>query len=156
MMNLRELEDNNVVCDLVKQIISDDIFRNNCELYCKQILDDGTITKEDIPLLVNLCIVTYNNYNKIKVSKKLLKPVLMLLLTKILRLYGSSAELDENLLLLLLEPHIDLLLMSISMNNCKWCCCGSKPDNKVEHQEMVYKNLKLTKIKSQGNTITRP
>ena len=155
-MYLKDLENNKVVCDLVKQIINDDVFRNSCELYCKQILDDGTITKEDIPLLVNLCVVTYNNYNKIKVSKKLLKPVFMLLLTKILGMFESSSELDENLLLLLLEPHIDLLLMSISMSNCKWPCCGSKQDNKLEYQEMVYKNLKLTKMKSQENTIVRP
>jgi len=145
-MNLTYLEKNKVVRDLVNSIISDKTFMEKCEMNFKQIFEDGKVDKDDIPLIINLFLTVYNNHNKIRVSKANLKPVFMLLITRLLTEFKGDTGLDEQMILLLLEPQIDILLMSVKAINCKFPCCGSKPQEAEEKEVQVYHKMKLNKI----------
>ena len=113
-MNIKDLEKNDIVKALVNSIIADKTFKSKCEMNFKQIFDDGKVDKDDIPIIINLVLTIYNNHNKIKVSKKNMKPVFMLLISKLLIEFKGDIMLDESLILLMLEPQIDILLMSVA------------------------------------------
>ena len=72
-----------------------------------------------------------------------MKPVFMLLISKLIEEFKGQSSLDKNLILLLIEPQIDLLLMSVSLN-CKWswCCCRPK-----DEEENVINRIKVNKMK---------
>ena len=123
-MNIKDLESNPVIKKIVEDIITDETFRRKCELNFKQIFADGKIDKDDIPLMVNLILNVYQNYTKIRVSNINLKPVFMLLLSKLINQFKGESNLDEQLILLLVEPQVDLLLMSINVSKCP-------PSNKI-------------------------
>ena len=145
-MKIEDLEKNELVKTLVNQIISDKTFKDKCEINFKQIFEDGKVDSDDIPIIINLVLTVYNNYNKIKVSNINLKPVFMLLISKLLVEFKGDTEIDESLILLMLGPQIDILLMSIStINKCSWC--SSRPSQEVE-DNMVNK-LKINKLDKQ-------
>ena len=98
-------------------IISDDNFKHKCEVNFKQIFSDGVIDKDDIPLIVNLILNIYQNYTKIRVSNVNLKPLFMLLLSKLINEFKGESTLDEQMILLLLEPQVDLLLLMLLFQN---------------------------------------
>ena len=141
-MNIKDLESNPVIKKIVEDIIADETFRRKCELNFKQIFADGKIDKDDIPLMVNLILNVYQNYTKIRVSNINLKPVFMLLLSKLINQFKGESNLDEQLILLLVEPQVDLLLMSINVSKCPSSCCGSRP----EKEENVVNKLKVNKV----------
>jgi hypothetical protein len=140
-MNLSDLENIPAVKLIVDDIINDEEFKRRCELNFKQIFSDGKLDRDDIPLLINLVLTILQNHKKINVTKVDLKPVLMLLLGKLIDQFKGESKLDEQLILLLIEPQIDLLLMSVRVSNCKWGCCGSKP----EKEEHIINKLKVNK-----------
>ena len=146
-MNIKDLESNPVIKKIVEDIIADETFRRKCELNFKQIFADGKIDKDDIPLMVNLILNVYQNYTKIRVSNINLKPVFMLLLSKLINQFKGESNLDEQLILLLVEPQVDLLLMSINVSKCPPSCCGSRP----EKEENVVNKLKVNRV-DKGNT----
>ena len=140
-MKIEDLEKNEIVKTLVEQIITDVTFKSKCELYFKQIFEDGVFDMDDIPIVINIVLTIYNNHNKIKVSNINLKAVFMLLISKLLVEFKGDSKLDESIMLLMLEPQIDLLVMSIStVNKCPWC--SSRPDN----EENMVNKLKINKI----------
>ena len=144
-MNIKDLEKNDVVKALVNGIISDKVFKSKCEMNFKQIFDDGKVDKDDIPIIINLVLTIYNNHNKIKVSKDNMKPVFMLLISTLLNEFKGDIMLDESLILLMLEPQIDLLLMSVATIGkikCPWC--SSRPSQEAE--DNVYHKMKINKI----------
>ena len=141
-MNIQDLESNPVIKKIVEDIITDETFRRKCELNFKQIFADGKIDKDDIPLMVNLILNVYQNYTKIRVSNINLKPVFMLLLSKLINEFKGESELDEQLILLLVEPQVDLLLMTIKVSKCPSSCCGSRP----EKEENIVNKLKVNKV----------
>ena len=146
-MNIKDLESNPVIKKIVEDIITDETFRRKCEINFKQIFADGKIDKDDIPLMVNLILNVYQNYTKIRVQNVDLKPVFMLLLSKLINQFKGESNLDEQLILLLVEPQVDLLLMSINVSKCPSSCCGSRP----EKEENVVNKLKVNRV-DKGNT----
>jgi len=144
-MKIEDLEKNDVVKALVNTIIADKTFKSKCEMNFKQIFDDGKVNKDDIPIIINLILTIYNNHNKIKVSKKNMKPVFMLLISKLLIEFKGDIMLDESLILLMLEPQIDILLMSVAIISdikCPWC--ASRPSQDAE--DNVFHKMKINKI----------
>ena len=144
-MKIKDLEKNEIVKALVNNIIADKTFKSKCEMNFKQIFEDGKVDKDDIPIIINLVLTIYNNHNKIKVSKKNMKPVFMLLISKLLVEFKGDIMLDESLILLMLEPQIDILLMSVATIGkikCPWCT--SRPSQEAE--DNVYHKMKINKI----------
>lgn len=142
-MNIQELYHNEVINKIVDSILEDGDFKKKCEVNFKEILSDGKVDKEDIPLIINLILTVYMNRSKINVKKSKMKPVFMLLISKLIEEFKGQSSLDKNLILLLIEPQIDLLLMSVSLN-CKWpwCCCRPK-----DEEENVINRIKVNKMK---------
>ena len=93
-MNIKDLESNPVIKKIVEDIITDETFRRKCEVNFKQIFADGKIDKDDIPLMVNLILNVYQNYTKIRVQNVDLKPVFMLLLSKLINQFKGESNLD--------------------------------------------------------------
>ena len=144
-MLIKDLEKNEVVNTLVNNIISDKTFKEKCEVNFKKIFDDGKIDTDDIPIIINLVLTIYNNHNKIKVSKENMKPVFMLLISKLLNEFKGDIPIDESVVLLMLEPQIDLLLMSVaSLGKIKLPCCGSKPQK--DDEDNVVNKIKINRI----------
>ena len=74
-----------------------------------------------------------------------MKPVFMLLISKLLVEFKGDIMLDESLILLMLEPQIDILLMSVATIGkikCPWC--ASRPSQEAE--DNVYHKMKINKI----------
>lgn len=142
-MKLEDLEKNEIIQTAVEKIISDETFIKKCELNFKQIFDDGRVDGDDIPVIINLILTIYNNHNKIKVKPANLKPVFMLLISKLLDKFKGDIEIDHTLILLMLEPQIDLLLTSVTAIKT-FSCCGSKP--KPEEEENRLTKIRLNKL----------
>jgi hypothetical protein len=145
-MYISTLEQNETVRDLVTGILSDKTFKSTCELYFWEIFEDGKIDSDEIPLLVNLFMTIYNDYNKLYVSKDNLKSVCMLFIARLLTELNTGPAYNEPLLLLQLESHIDVLLMTVNVVRYAFPCCGSKPQGIDDKERTLYKKLKLTKI----------
>ena len=145
-MLIKDLEKNIVIKELVDTIIEDKDFKGKCELNFKKIFEDGKVDRDDIPLIINLFLVIYKNQSKIKVSKKQLKPVFMLLISKLLVEFKGESDLDEDIIILLVEPQIDLLLMSVKFEKGKFpcCCCSAKPDD--EKEENTVNKMKINRL----------
>ena len=152
-MKIEQLENNEIVKQIVDDIISDKTFKDKCKLNFEQIFEDGKLDRDDIPLIINLILTLYQNHTKINISKIHLKPVFMLLISRLIEEFKGESELDQNLILLLIEPQIDLLLMSLNVNYSKWlrklCCCCDKPEDNEEKETNVLQKMKLNKIEKQ-------
>ena len=146
-MKIEDLERNTVIKRIVDNIIADDTFKSKCELNFKWIFEDGKVDKDDIPLIINLFLTMYNNHNKVKVSRQNMKSVFMLLISRLLMEFKGNNDLDEELVLHMLEPQIDILLMTITTINCKFPCCGSVPTE--DKEEQVINKMKLNKREMQ-------
>ena len=68
-MNIQELYHNEVINKIVDSILEDGDFKKKCEVNFKEILSDGKVDKEDIPLIINLILTVYMNRSKINVKK---------------------------------------------------------------------------------------
>lgn len=143
-MLLSELKENKQVCDAVKSIVSDKVFLKKCELNFHKIFEDGKVDGDDIPLLINLVLMLYKNNHKIKIKKDLLKDVFLLLICDLLDRFKGDNQIDADIILMLLEPQIDLLFMSVNLPKCG--CCSSRPP-KDEEVNMMNK-IKLSKLES--------
>ena len=78
----------------------------------------------------------------------------MLLISRLIEEFKGESELDQNLILLLIEPQIDILLMSLNVNYSKWlrklcCCCFDKLEDNEEKETNVLQKMKLNKIEKQ-------
>ena len=151
-MDLDMIRSNTQIQSMVDSILTDETFKQQCGSYFKQIFADDVIDKDDIPIIINLVLTVIQNHRKIKLSNFNLKPVLVLLLITLINEFKGDSQLDENLLILLIEPQLDLLLMSLNVSSCKWCCCGSRP----ETQDNVVNKLKVNKIDKQKFTKILP
>lgn len=140
-MILEELKNNKVIQDAVKSIIDDKIFLNKCEMNFKKIFEDGKIDGDDIPLIINLVLTIYKNHTKIKIEKKNLKGVFLLLIFTLIDKFKGESTFDTDMIMMLLEPQIDLLFMSVNLP--KMNCCGSRP---VEDEDNIVNKLKVNKI----------
>jgi hypothetical protein len=150
-MKLEALEKNEVIRVLVTSILSDKKFKDKCKDNFEQIFDDNKVDRDDIPLIINLFLTVYNNHNKVEISKIQLKPVFMLLIARLLMEFQTGDhQIDKDLILLLIEPQIDLLVTSIQLSSkCKFPCCGSKPIDTEENESSMYQKMKLNKIEKQ-------
>ena len=151
-MDLDMIRSNTQIQSMVDSILTDETFKQQCSSYFKQIFADDVIDKDDIPLIVNLVLTVLQNHRKIKLSNFNLKPILVLLLITLINEFKGESQLDENLLVLLIEPQLDLVLLSLNVSSCKWCCCGSRP----EKQDNVVNKLKVNKIDKQKFTKILP
>ena len=145
-MLIKDLEKNFVIKELVNTIIADKDFKEKCKVNFQKIFEDGRVDRDDIPLIINLFLVIYKNQSSIKVSKKHLKPVFMLLISKLLNEFKGESDLDEDIIILLIEPQIDLLLMSVKFEKGKFscCCCSAKPDD--EKEENTVNKMKINRL----------
>jgi len=145
-MLIKDLEKNIIIKELVNTIIADKDFKEKCKFNFQKIFEDGKVDRDDIPLIINLFIAVYKNQSSIKVSKKYLKPVFMLLVSKLLNEFKGESELDEDIIILLVEPQIDLLLMSVKFEKGKFpcCCCSAKPDD--EKEENTVNKMKINRL----------
>lgn len=145
-MLIKDLEKNIVIKELVNTIIADKDFKEKCKFNFQKIFEDGKVDRDDIPLIINLFIAVYKNQSSINVSKKHLKPVFMLLISKLLNEFKGESDLDEDIIILLIEPQIDLLLMSVKFEKGKFpcCCCSAKPDD--EKEENTVNKMKLNRL----------
>ena len=109
-MLIKDLEKNIVIKELVNTIIADKDFKEKCKFNFQKIFEDGKVDRDDIPLIINLFIAIYKNQSSIKVSKKQLKPVFMLLVSKLLTEFKGDSDLDEDIIILLIEK---LLVRSV-------------------------------------------
>ena len=150
-MKLEALEKNETIRTLVSCILSDKKFKDKCKDNFEQIFDDNKVDRDDIPLIINLFLTVYNNHNKVEISKIQLKPVFMLLIARLLiEFQTGDHQIDKDLILLLIEPQIDLLVTSIQLSSkCKFPCCGSKPIDTEENESSMYQKMKLNKIEKQ-------
>jgi hypothetical protein len=145
-MLIQDLEKNIVIKELVNRIIADKEFKKKCEFNFEKIFEDGKVDRDDIPLIINLFLVVYKNQSKIKISKKQLKPVFMLLISKLLVEFKGESDLDEEVILILIEPQIDLLLMSVNFEAGKFPCCCFKPKSDDEKEENEVNKMKLNRL----------
>ena len=127
---------------LVDQILDDPEFKARCKKNFDLIFADKVVTKDDIPLIINLILTVYQNHTKIKIKKMDLKPVFMVLITQLLDEFKGDTKLDTQMILLLIEPQIDLLLMSVQISRCPSWLCGSKPRD----EESVLNKMKVNKV----------
>ena len=127
---------------LVDQILDDPEFKARCKKNFDLIFADKVVTKDDIPLIINLILTVYQNHTKIKIKKMDLKPVFMVLITQLLDEFKGDTKLDTQMIVLLIEPQIDLLLMSVKVSRCPSWLCGSKPRD----EESVLNKMKVNKV----------
>ena len=127
---------------LVDQILDDPEFKARCKKNFEMIFADKVVTKDDIPLIINLILSVYQNHTKIKIKKMDLKPVFMVLITQLLDEFKGDTKLDTQMIVLLIEPQIDLLLMSVQISRCPSWLCGSKPRD----EESVLNKMKVNKV----------
>lgn len=139
-MNLQTLENDETIKDIVTSIMGDKLFYDTCQKNLKEIFEDNEINNEDIPNIINILLSAYVNYNKVNFNKKNTKKVLMLLLYKLINEFQTNKNINNEQLLLLIEPQIDLLLLNINISKCKWC--SSRPLD----EESVLNRVKLNNI----------
>ena len=142
-MNLQTLENDEIIKEIVTTIIGDELFYNTCQKNLKDIFEDNEVNNEDIPNIINILLSAYVNYNKINFNKKNTKKVLILLLYRLINEFQTNKNINNEQLLLLIEPQIDLLLFNINMSKCKWC--SSRPPD----EETVLNRVKLNNINKQ-------
>ena len=126
-MNINQIKGNKLIVDIVKEILDNDSFYNECEKSIKEIYADNKITIEDTPLILKILVSVYNNYSTIKIDKKDIKEVFILLFVEILNKLNNKEE-DYQPIIELLSHQIDLLLISIESASCwkkiyNFCCC---------------------------------
>ena len=66
----------------------------------------------------------------------------MVLITQLLDEFKGDTKLDTQMIVLLIEPQIDLLLMSVQVSRCPSWLCGSKPRD----EESVLNKMKVNKV----------
>jgi hypothetical protein len=149
-MNIETLKQDPFIQELVEKIMSNDQFLSKCESNFKLIFDDGKIDGDDIPIIINLILSIYNNYNKIRIKPAKMKQVFMLLISKLLNKFKGDIEIDETLILMMLEPQIDLLFTSINISK-KFSCCSSKPNPEAEEAKLT--KIRLHKLEKEKLTL---
>ena len=142
-MNIIELKNNKLIADTVKLIIDDKAFLDTCEINFNKIFEDGKIDGDDIPLIINLVLIIYKNHTKININKNNMKGVFMLLIVTLIDKFKGESLIDDAMIMMLLEPQIDLLFMSVNLPKMKCPFCSSRP---VEDEVNVVNKLKLNKL----------
>ena len=130
-MNINQIKGNKLIVNIVKEILDNDSFYNECEKSIKEIYADKKITIEDTPFILKILVSVYNNYSTVKIDKKDIKEVFILLFVEILNKLNNNKEEDYQPIIELLSPQIDLLLISIESASCwkkiyNFCCCVKK------------------------------
>ena len=121
---------NPIIYNIVKTILDNDKFFNTCKQSLEEIYADNKIDSHDIPVILNLLVVTYNNYHTIAIDRKDIKEVFILLFLEMINRLGWSDKINEEETIKILSPQIDLLLISISPNLCSWCCSTKSGQDK--------------------------
>ena len=142
-MGLEELKNNKIINDAVELIIADKTFLNKCETNFNKIFEDGKIDGDDIPLIISLVLMIYKNHTKIKINKNNLKNVFILLIFTLIDKFKGESPIDTDMIMMLLEPQIDLLFMSVNLPKMNCGFCGSKP---AENEDNEINKLKINKI----------
>lgn len=139
-MNLEMIKKDNAIKSIVDSIMGDENFYIVCENGFKDIYEDGVIDEKDIPMIINLLLTAYVNHSKIKITNKHKKKVLMLLVYTLINKFQVNDKINNDSIMLLIEPHIDLILLSVNLPKCKWC--SSKPPD----EEKVINGIKLNRL----------
>lgn len=136
---------------IVSDILNNKSFSDSCKSIFEEIYKDKKLDSDDIPQLIQLILIVYNNKNNIKVNKKNTKRVLMLLIFKLIEIYipDTNNKIENYQLVLLIEPQIDLILFRL--DDCNFNCCCYKSKNK---QEEDTKSI-IVKIKKTENKLVK-
>jgi hypothetical protein len=145
-MSINELRENKIVMDAVKKFISDKAFLKRCESYFKKIMEDGKIDGDDVPLIINLVLMVYKNHKKVKIDKNALKDFFKLLICELIDRFKEDTPVDFDVIIMLLEPQIDLLFMSVKLPSCG--LCGSKPTH--DDERVVMNKIKINKLQKKN------
>lgn len=139
-MNLEVLKNNDTIKKIVNDIINNKDFSDKCEESFKEIYRDNKLDEKDIPLLINLLMTVYLNYNNIKIGKKHIKRVLILLIITLIEKYQDCKTINNELLIQLIEPQIDLLLFNFNIPKCKFCSSRPIDEDKLINNIKYIKN----------------
>ena len=117
---------NSLINNIVKTILDNEKFYNKFKSYLEEIYSDNKLDQNDIPIILNLLVITYNAYPTIKIDRKDIKEVFILLFVEMIEKIGWKDRINLDSAIELLSPQIDLLLISINTNISSFCCCSSK------------------------------
>ena len=135
-MDIKQIKSNELIVNIVKEILDNESFYNDCETNIKEIYADKQLTMEDIPSILKILVLVYNNYSSINVDNQDIKEVFTLLIIEIIKKINNTDESDEyyQQIITFISPQIDLLLISIESAGCwkklLYCICCIK-DNKA-------------------------
>ena len=135
-MYIKQIKSNELIVNIVKEILDNESFYNDCETNIKEIYADKQLTMEDIPSILKILVLVYNNYSSINVDNQDIKEVFTLLIIEIIKKINNTDESDEyyQQIITFILPQIDLLLISIESTGCwkklLYCICCIK-DNKA-------------------------
>jgi len=139
-MEMEMIKKHNTIKTIVDSIMADKNFYKVCEEGFKDIYEDGVIDEKDIPMIINLLLTAYVTHSKIKITKKHKKQVLILLVHTLIETFQVNNTINTDIIMLLIEPQIDLILLSIDLPKCKWC--SSRPIDEGK----VINNIKLNRL----------
>ena len=122
---MNKLGHNPIIYNIVKTILDNDNFFNKFKSSLEEIYSDNKLDQNDIPIILNLLVITYNAYPTIKIDRKDIKEVFILLFVEMIDKIGWKDRIDLDSAIELLSPQIDLLLISINTNISSFCCCSS-------------------------------
>jgi len=139
-MEMEMIKKHNTIKTIVDSIMADKNFYKVCEEGFKDIYEDGVIDEKDIPMIINLLLTAYVTHSKIKITKKHKKQVLILLVHTLIETFRVNNTINTDIIMLLIEPQIDLILLNIDLPKCKWC--SSRPIDEGK----VINNIKLNRL----------
>jgi len=139
-MEMEMIKKHNTIKTIVDSIMADKNFYKVCEEGFKDIYEDGVIDEKDIPMIINLLLTAYVTHSKIKITKKHKKQVLILLVHTLIETFQVNNTINTDIIMLLIEPQIDLILLNIDLPKCKWC--SSRPIDEGK----VINNIKLNRL----------
>ena len=143
------MENRDIINKTVELVLNNEKFEEKFKNYIDKIFDDNKINGEDMPILLKVFILMYNEYNELKLNDNIIKDVLLLVLYRYLDKYKDIYHIDIKTCMKLIEPQMDLLLMNINLNkSCSknFNCCISRP-NKNEKDIWKLDNVDIEELK---------
>lgn len=141
MPSFADLLSDSTIVEIVDAILDNNEFKNECITKLKTIFEDGRIDNHDIPNIVLLLMLIYNNNHDIKISKENFKKVFKLLLHRLLdelNFYDGISDSDREMLEIAVDTSLTLLMAKVEFEGTlkklksKLCCCGKKKNNAEE------------------------
>ena len=116
--------------NIVKELVDDDNFVNDCKNDINQILADGKFDWKDMPQVISLVVIISEKYDKIQIDEKDIVEVFRLLIIELLKKIGAIQETSEEIEKML-DQCLTLLALKVKTKGFwkryfGWCtskCC---------------------------------